>query len=83
MGVTIASAIALKTIDDLYSGDLDEESEDDRDTYRGVAAWLLAISALVIITQVIMVIIRALYVAEVVTVHFAVFGILVSFNANI
>ena len=78
MGIVIASAITLKVIDDLYSGDLDEETEEDRDTYRGVAAWLLAISIIIMIYQIIMLIIRILYIAKVIEANFIVFGIIVS-----
>ena len=78
MGIVIASAIALKVIDDLYSGDLDEETEEDRDTYRGVATWLLAISVIIMIYQIIMLIIRILYIAKVIEANFIVFGIIVS-----
>ena len=71
-------SIALKVIDDLYSGDLDEETEEDRDTYRGVAAWLLATSVIIMIYQIIMLIIRILYISKVIEANFIVFGIIVS-----
>ena len=77
----IASAIALDTIDDLYSGDdLDDHSEEDRDNYRGVAAFLLAISVMVIVVQLILLIIRLLFFAEIITSHFAVYGIVVGYS---
>lgn len=80
LGVLIASAVALASIDDLYSDDIDEDSTaaDDRDRYRAVAGWLLFVGIAGIITQGVMVIVRGLYYAEIVKSLFMTFVAIVS-----
>lgn len=81
LGVLIASAVALSNIDEFFE-DVPEDSdfEDDRDQYRRVAGWMLAVAIAGIIIQAVLTIVRALYYGEAITNHFTVFGIIVSFN---
>ena len=81
LGVLIASAVALSNIDEFFEYVPDDtDAADDRDQYRGVAGWLLFVAIAGIVVQAVMTIVRAFYYGEVITSHFAVFGIVVSFN---
>lgn len=78
----IAAAITLSTIDDVYPVDPPDNSEAaaDRNAYRGVAGWLVAIGSLCMVVEVIMAIIRALYFAQIIPVGFVTFEALVRFS---
>ena len=78
LGIMIASAVTLSTIDDVfldyYSGSVGE----DRDRYRGVAGWILFVSITGIISQVIMLIICLCYHLQCLKHQFLTFTIIVS-----
>ena len=73
--------MVLNTIDDLFSDDIDDDSElgQDRDQYRGVAGWLLFVAIGGMIVQAVMFIVRLLYYVEVITSQFIIFGVVVSY----
>ena len=81
LGVLIACGVALNRIDDLFSDDIDDDSQagQDRDQYRGVAGWLLFVAIGGIIVQGVMFIFRLLYYVEVITSQFIIFGVVVSY----
>ena len=78
----IAAAITLTTITDVYPVDLPDNSEsaEDRNAYRGVAGWMVAIGAFGVVAQTIMTIIRALYFGQIMTIGFVTFEAMVRFT---
>ena len=72
--------MALSTTEDIYPDELPEDShfKDDRETYDGVAGWLLFVSVIGIAVQSIMVMVRVFYFAEIIKINFLVFAVLVS-----
>ena len=81
LSILITSVVALSNIDEFFE-DVEDDTydSDNRDQYRGVARWLLIVAIAGIVVQIVMVIVRALYYVEVITNHFAIFGITVSYN---
>ena len=80
LGVMIASAVTLSTIDDVSSDHIPAYANvgKDREKYRGVAGWILFVSIAGIITQVIMLIIHLLYHLQCLKHQFLTFAIIVS-----
>ena len=78
VGVFIASAVALSSINGLQTFNDDSEAREDSDRYRAVAAWLLFVGITGTIIQVAMVIIRALFYGEIIISQFRIFGVIVS-----
>ena len=78
----IAAAITLTTINDVYFVDPPDNSEAaaDRNSYRGLAGWMVAISVFCVVVQIFMTIIRALYFGQIMTVGFVTFEAMVRFN---
>ena len=73
--------MAFSTINDigfLDNAPDDSEEAEDRDRYRAVAWWLLAVAFVGVITQIVLLIFRALFFKKIIS-QFVVFGILVSF----
>ena len=79
MGVIVSCEVTLSTVDGLF-GEVDDDSEagEDRDTYNGVAGWLIFVSIAGIISQVILMIFRLLYYCEAFPANFTVFAVIVS-----
>ena len=78
----IAASRVIAIINDIYPGNLPDDSEaaKDRDTYRNTAMWLIIISDFCLAFQIIVNILRGLYFGEILTDRFIVFAIVVSFN---
>ena len=97
LGVLVASAVTLSTIgewnfisddipDDIPVDDIipdDSSARKDRDRYRSVAVGILSVSIAGIISQVIMLIIHALYYFEIIKCRFCIFTVIVSYNNGI
>ena len=81
IGVLVTCTVTLSTITDirfLNNAADDSENGEDRDRYRAVAWWLLAVAIVGIITQIILLVFRALFFKKIIISHFVIFGILVS-----
>ena len=85
LGVLIASAITITSVNDIFDDDIPDDSDvgRDRDRYRAVAGWLLFVCIAGIITQVIFAIVRGLFYGEVIISQFIAFGVVVSLNIYI
>ena len=84
MAVIVSCGITLSTVDDLF-GEVDDDTDagEDRDTYNGVAGWLIFVSIAGIISQTILLIFRLLYYCKAFSANFTVFAVIVSSHFNL
>ena len=70
----------MLTVNEIYGfdvNDFDDDAEEDKNRYRGVAGWLLFVSIAGIISQIVLAIIQSLFYAEVIQKQYSIFRIVV------
>ena len=80
----IGSAVAVSTIGDIFPHDISfpTKTEERRDRYKAVVWCLLAIGIVGIVSQLIMAIIRGVYLGKIIENNFLTFTVIVSVMHN-